>query len=503
MADQMVKSVLIVGRDAAAWLTALSLRRAFSSDLMTIRVLELPSLLVPSDFYSTLPGLRNLHHVIGLAEEDILRVAKAVPILGQRFSGWSGGAAPFVHAYDTHGAGFDGVDFIQYWLRARGQGMNVPLEEFSLGAVAAKQGKAAVLSPELRTFSSASHGLNLSALSYVRAVRSLALRLGVELVPARFNGAQVENGVISGIAVEGDAPAVADLYIDATGADASLIRSLDGGQFEDWSHWLPCDRQIVARSDALKPVPAFNQITATRAGWLGMFPLQDSTNVAMTYSSAWMGEAEALETMQILGGLTLKGDAISSQVSPGARDAWRANCVAIGDSAAIVEPLDAGHLHMIHVGVSNLVQMFPQSCDRMIEAGAYNRAVSAYARNLRDFSIAHYRLNRRFDDGLWNAVRTTAGPASLDRRIDLFAARGRVLLEDHEAMSESNWTSILIGHGLIPRSYDRLADKMPESEQMQFFQRMLGFIAQEVRGLPSLESHLEIVSPGHSQQAGF
>ena len=55
--SQPVRSVLIVGRDADAWLAALALHRAVGRLGVTISVLELPSLLTPADVYVGLPSL--------------------------------------------------------------------------------------------------------------------------------------------------------------------------------------------------------------------------------------------------------------------------------------------------------------------------------------------------------------------------------------------------------------------------------------------------------------
>ncbi|MBW8860171.1 MAG: tryptophan 7-halogenase, partial [Caulobacter sp.] len=80
-------------------------------------------------------------------------------------------------------------------------------------------------------------------------------------------------------------------------------------------------------------------------------------------------------------------------------------------------------------------------------------------------------------------------------KLDLFGARGAVALYEDETFQEENWISILIGHGLIPRSHDPQADAMPAEEQIQSFKRMLGFIAAEVREMPSIEAQLELFAP--------
>ena len=65
-------------------------------------------------------------------------------------------------------------------------------------------------------------------------------------------------------------------------------------------------------------------------------------------------------------------------------------------------------------------------------------------------------------------------------------------MDEDETFQEENWTSIFIGHQLIPRTWDPLVDKVPEQEQMANFQRILKFVASEVTSMPSLQAHVEL-----------
>jgi tryptophan halogenase len=71
-------------------------------------------------------------------------------------------------------------------------------------------------------------------------------------------------------------------------------------------------------------------------------------------------------------------------------------------------------------------------------------------------------------------------------------------MEEDETFQEENWTSVFIGHHLTPQSWDPLVDKIPEQEQIANFQKILRFIAAEVKTMPSLQAHLELNAPGVS-----
>jgi tryptophan halogenase len=490
-----VRNVVIVGRDAAAWLTALGLRRAFGRQGVNVTVLELPSMVRSADVLVGLPTLEGLHRLLGLDTDDMLAATAGAFALGQQFANWSQGRPPFVHGYDTHGAPIHRIDFLQHWLKARSEGMNVPLEEFSLGAAAAKHGRFVVHGETTSGFSKARAGYHLDATAYVLQVRQRAIAAGVQRQAGLLGEVVRSDAGIASVSLIGGEPVTGDLFIDASGPDAVLIGKTLEQPLESWSSWFGCDRVLVTSGPKLNPLPAMSRISAFRAGWIGMFPLRDRTPVIAAYDSGKISDAEMLQNASVLCGMRL-GDAFVAPSAPGMRNApWTGNCVAIGEAAVALEPLDAAPLHMIHVGLSHLITLFPVRAGVMPEADPFNTSMQNHARNLRDFQIAHYRLNERLDEPFWDKAREAEPPPELATRLDLFAARGAVALFDDETFQEENWASVLIGHGLIPRGYDPQLEALASDELIQAFKSMLGFIAAAVRDMPSVEAQLELFSP--------
>src|SRR5690606_254299 len=111
-----------------------------------VLLVELPSKITHQDVYSTLPSQKAVHGMLGYSESSLLPLCHGSISLGQRFSGWSKKGSEYMHIYDTAGTPFRDVDFIQYWIKARKSGLEVSLEEFSLGAASAKRGKITMLS---------------------------------------------------------------------------------------------------------------------------------------------------------------------------------------------------------------------------------------------------------------------------------------------------------------------------------------------------------------------
>ena len=487
-----VNKAVVVGRDAAAWLTAFGLQRAFGRTGLEVSVIEQATLLSPADAYASLPTLGGLHRLLGIDDREAIAASDGVYVLGQRFANWSGGRAPFLHAYDTQPMGVNNVDLAQYWIKARAEGMKVPFEDFSLGAAMAKHGRLALDLDLSDGFARPAYGFHLDARAYVALIKARAMRSGVRLIGEGLGEVQVDGERVAAVHTKAGEWIEADLFIDATGAEGALIGRLPGSQFESWRRWLPCDRMLAGSAPRLNAIPGFSQISAFRAGWIGLYPLQHRTAVTAVFDSSQVGDAELADALPALAGVKLQGEAFVSPLEPGLRPrAWIGNCVAVGDAAVSLEPLDAVQPHLIQTALSLLISLFPGDADDMGEAHAFNAALTLNARNIRDFQVAHYKLNQRRDDRFWNRARDMEVPETLAYKLRLFAARGRVALYDDEAFQASNWTSILLGHGSIPRDFDPLVDLLESEDQVRQMQRMLGFVANEVNGMPTLQSQLE------------
>ncbi|MBB4659684.1 tryptophan 7-halogenase [Parvularcula dongshanensis] len=499
-----VESVAIMGCDAACWLTALALQRAFGDTGVEVRVVELPTQLTRSDVFATLPTVQGLHRMLRVEESFLVQHCKASFSFGQRFSGWARSLPPFMHAYDTYGAPMLGVPFLQYWLKARKAGLNLPLEDFSLGAVAAKQGKRALLSEQAAGFSRAGYGYHLDAMFYLGVVRQLAVEAGVKVERGVVQATKWEGERLEAVRLHDGRQVEADLFVDATGPEALLLRDAPGDGFEPWSRWLPTNRVLTGSAQPLTPKPAFAQNQAFRAGWISVLPLQDRTAVSVAFDDEEDEAESVLETVPALTGLRVSGEVASAKLVPGARRRpWIGNCVAIGEAAAALDPLDAVPLHLVQIGISHLVTRFPVDADYMQEARRYNELVFDLVCRVRDYQILHYTLNKRRDDPLWDRARDARPPEELAYKIETFAACGIVPLYDNETFQEPDWTASLIGHGVVPDTYDPMVDAMPEAEQMQRFQQMLGFIAAEIAEMDSVDAYLETHGSLPSFQANF
>jgi tryptophan halogenase len=482
-----VQSVAIVGRDAPVWLTAAALRRSLGSTGLRVHVVELPRLRASVDAYAAVPSLAAMHRLLGLEERIVLGACRGVPMTGQRFSNWAQGGSPYLLAYDDEPPPGGDLPFTQYWVKGALEGLRVGFDDFSLGNACARLGRVPAQAASDAPVS-ASYGYHLDALAYSELAKALALRLGAEVASAGVRNVDIESDRIAGIDLADGTRLTADLYVDATGSEAALIGNLPGAEFESWGEWLPCDRLLATSAPRLQNVPAFSQISAFRGGWVGLFPLQNRTAVVAAYGSRAVADDEMVEQLSVIARLPVQGDAVVSALNQGIRrKAWIGNCIAVGEAAIAVDPIDALDLHVTHGCISYLMTAFPVTADQFPEAEAYNASVHRFGCNLRDFQAAHYKLNRRFDDPFWDAARDAMMPESLERRIGLFDARAIVTLYDDESFHEQSWAALFLGCGLMPKGYDPRIDAVPDEAHIQKVQQRLRDVAQIAKQMPTVD----------------
>lgn len=488
--SEPVKSVAVVGRDASLWLTAAALQRALGRTELRVMAVEIDSRLAEVDAYAALPTLGSLHRLLGIDEQLVLGACRGVPMVGQRFSNWARGAPPFLLAYDDEPPPGGDLPFLQYWAKGTLEGLRVGFEDFSLGVACSRLNTVPVAGDENAPLS-ASYGYQLHAAAYAELIKQLALRLGVEAVSPGVRNIDVDGDLIAGIDLSDGSRLAADLYVDASGRQGRLIGRLASADFESWREWLPCDRLLAANGPRFPTLPAFSQVSAFRGGWVGMFPLQDRTALSVVYDSTVANESEVAELAGVVARMPITGDAVVSELKPGAqRSPWIGNCVAVGEAAIAVDPIDAVELQVTHGCISHLISLFPATADDFPEADAYNAAVRGFGANLRDFQAAHYIFNRRYDEKMWDRVREAQSPPGLARKAALFKARASIPLNDGETFQEQNWAALLIGCGEMPQGYDARLDAVPGEAHVQKVQDRLRAVATFARQMPSVEQFL-------------
>jgi len=235
--------------------------------------------------------------------------------------------------------------------------------------------------------------------------------------------------------------------------------------YEDWSHWLPCDRAIAVPCESDPVLLPITRSTAHSAGWQWRIPLQHRTGNGHVYSSQYMQEDEATAILlENLDGKPLASPRLIPFKTGKRRRLWNRNCVAVGLASGFLEPLESTSIHLIQSTIVKLMRLFPHHGFNAVEIDQFNRGCDFEYERVRDFIILHYKATERDDSPLWNYCRNMPIPDTLRAKIELFRENGRIFRENEELFAEESWLQVMIGQRIVPRSYDPIVDtQTPEA----------------------------------------
>ena len=310
------------------------------------------------------------------------------------------------------------------------------------------------------------YAYHFDAFLYAAMLRRLAEARGVTRHEGRVAEAlrDGETGDIRAVGLVDGRRLEADFFIDASGFRSLLLGEALGVPFDDWSHWLPCDRAIACPSDNDGPIPPYTRSTARPAGWQWTIPLQHRTGNGHVFSSAFMGEDKAASLLLASLGPRVCGEPRVLRFTTGRRrQSWAHNCVGLGLAAGFMEPLESTSIHLVQTAISRLLALFPAREGNAAARDEYNRVTAEEWTRIRDFLILHYHLNRR-EEPFWRALATMDVPDNLAWRIRAFAERGALVSFGYELFQNVSWLAVHLGQGNVPAHHEPLADQRPHVE---------------------------------------
>lgn len=472
--------ILIAGGGAAGWMFALAAARALAPLGAQISVVDHgadESLGAHTLALSTLPGVQDHHHALGIDNITALRAGRGSFKLGEGFTGWSSGGTAILPYGDT-GADIGPVRFHQQLMRLGARVRDLDLAAFSLAGSAARLGRFAPPSPDPASFlSTLDFGLHLETAGYAGHLRDAALNAGAKSVGGRVVSAdRSADGRLSAAALDDGRRISADLFIDATGERAALISGVLGVAWESWA--VPGLDRIASAfaDDSASPAP-LTRNEAISAGWQRSMPLFRATATQLIFSSGDMDDARAIKR--------LGGNAHVSAFNPGRRETpWSANCLAVGAAACIPDPLASAEHHLAASAALRFLKLVPHGDGGMVEAREYSRVFAAETGSARDFAALAYIAQTR-EDAPWKAARTLEPSAELARYRALFTARGRIPRSEDGLYDEAQWAAAFIAARIEPHDHDPLAGGLNEAALRQRCEQVRQLVASTAQRLPA------------------
>ena len=263
MANGNISRVVIVGGGTAGWMAAAALGKLMGSNL-DICLIESDQIGTVGVGEATIPLLSAFHQLLGIDEREFMRQCQVTFKLGIQFENWGAIGDKYLHGFGIVGQDCWACPFHHFWVKSVQLGNQAPLTEYLLHRHAARAGQF-----ELDLTNGLAYASHFDATLYAKYLRRFSEQYGVERIEGKIVNVanSPANGEIESLTLESGRQVKGDLYVDCSGFRALLIEQALHSGYEDWTHWLPCDRAVAVQTKSVAPPGPYTRSIAHEAGW--------------------------------------------------------------------------------------------------------------------------------------------------------------------------------------------------------------------------------------------
>ena len=456
------RKIIIVGGGTAGWMTALILHHQWKKHNITIELIESEQIGTIGVGEGSTPALKLFFDNLGIAEQEWMPKCNATYKCGITFRGWSTKEGfenyhhPFLSAIDAK--------FLQQFVlatRKRRQGVDIPAhpDDYFLSPILIQESKAPIsnhIGP-----SQHSYGYHLDATLLGAFLRAQARARKIIIHQDTIVDVQRdEDGSIKTLRAASGRVFSADFYVDCTGFSAILIGdaaenhfvSYDNVLFNDYAlaFSLPTDSNFIA---------PHTTATALSSGWAWDIPLLNRHGCGYVYSSQFISKEQAeFELRKHLSLLESPQEPKFIKMKVGRqRFHWKKNCVAIGLSQGFIEPLEANSLTISQQSAALFATLYEQGGFSSKYQSMFNEQTNRLFDGIRDYIVAHYKINSRTDTDYWQYNRQSVEHLSSSlRRLFVCWNQSSDLIAEIKSQNIANcfpsfsWYCLFAGMGCYP-----------------------------------------------------
>jgi tryptophan 6-halogenase len=463
------ETIVILGGGTAGWMAANLIAKHWGGARITL--VESPEIGIIGVGEGSTPQLKQFFDTMGIAESDWMPRCNATYKTGIRFKGWSErpGFESYFHPFPT--ALDDRTEAVfAYNTRARRTGRDVCAhpDRFFLPTHLAEKHLAPV-APENFPFR-IGYGYHFDAHLVGAFLAEHAQALGVTHLQHRIcHVARGALGEISHLCADNGIEIHGDLFIDSSGFRSTLVQETLGEPFISFADNLFNDAAVVmpTAADPHKTSVQTNA-TALSCGWAWEIPLTNRSGNGYVYASSCLSsDAAETELRTHLGLLDSHTASRHLKMKVGRVErTWVKNALAVGLSQGFIEPLEATALHI----VQTTIEQFLAAWNTQDREG-FNADIASRFEGIRDYIVAHYRMNQRTDTEYWRA--NAANPIasdSLKALLSCWFTGGDLAAEIAEQniarfYAPLSWHCLLAGYGTFPDA----ANITPPGPDIQIF----------------------------------
>lgn len=488
MQKNALNSICIVGGGTAGWMAASLLASATQGSRIKITLIESPDIATIGVGESTVPSIMEFLRVCQINLKDFIESTSASFKLGIRFDDWLKPGEQFFHPFGAVGQNMQGFEFYQAWLKTNADGQVTRWVDHSPSAIMAEQQRFMLRpsQPQNWVLNSYAYALHLDAVLAARYLRDFSCARGVERIESTVTKVTVnDRQFISSLELSNGTTVTSDFFIDCTGFKALLIEDALNIGYEDWTHYLPCNRAVAVQTENMSGLHPFTIATAREAGWTWKIPLQHRTGNGYVFSSQYCSDDRAIDMLlKSVDGKLLNEPRVIPFTTGRRKKIWHNNCLALGLASGFLEPLESTAIHLVYKTLIRFISYFPDRDFDSHTEQAFNQKINADYQEIRDFIILHYCTSGRDDTEFWRWCQTMPVPDSLREKIECFRERGHLEHMPEQFFSGDSWYSILEGMKIRPKKYHPLMDAFDSHHLAKSLQENVQIIAKVVMQMP-------------------
>lgn len=455
------RHIVILGGGTAGWMAANLFANKWSAQAVKITLVESPQIGIVGVGEGSTPTLKRFFELLEIDESEWMPRCNATYKVNIRFADWSPASGvdsyshPFISQTDTF---TQRAFFVNSRTRRMGLDTHVKPEDFLLNGLLAKQNKGPIAPPNFPF--RMEYGYHFDSHLLGEFLAEHAQNNGVTHRQAKVEKVdQHENGDIKALITDTGESINGDFFVDCSGFASVLMQKTLGVEFHSFKSNLFNDSAVVMPTPInSNDIPVETRATALSNGWAWKIPLTNRYGNGYVYSSDFIdSDAAELELRQHLGTLNDGQHCRHLSMRVGQLDKhWHKNCLGLGLSQGFIEPLEATALHLVQICIEMFITDYEKGQFGNQYEDNFNRLITERFDKVRDYIVAHYKLNTRNDSDYWRANRDNQNLSdSLLQILNVWYKREELGPEiDRQNLNTHfdtiSWHCLLAGYGAFP-----------------------------------------------------
>lgn len=408
-----IQNIVVVGGGSAGWMTASTIVKQIQNvNITLIESSDVPTVGVGE---STVGGIRRWMRMIGIDDKDFVKETDASYKLAIKFNDFylkdNTWYYPFGGPHLQHNI-FDRND----WFVKKALHPDTPEWDMTdcyypqMALVNQNKISDKTELPDFNFFEDTAYHFDASKFG-IWLKNNICIPNGVKHIVADVEPV-VENKEIKYLQLSNNTTIAADLYIDCTGFKSLLLGESLKEPFISYEHLLPNNRAWATRIpylDKEKELNSVTECTAINNGWVWNIPTWSRIGTGYVYSDNHVSPENALiefkehlkKKNRNVEDLSFKD--IKMRVGRH-KKLWVNNVVAVGLSAAFIEPLESTGLVTVYEFAINLCRALRRGYVSQWDIDEYNATSIDQFDYFAQFVSMHYALSHRSDTSYWRDI---------------------------------------------------------------------------------------------------